>query len=285
MDVVWSELPQDIVESISKRLTIYADYLRFRCVCRSWSSSVAKTPVHLPPQLPWLMISHNSFFNLSSNKIHHLNLPSLYYGHTGIFGSSYGWLVILEETAELSLVNPITRATTSLPSLQTFPELVALLSGYTYNNHHLIKVVLSSNPSLSDDDFVAFAILNRRDFVFCKKGYNSWVLLNYPGTNNHTWIDAVYKNGSFFVISTSGIIAVCDLDGSPIFLHENISFSNHFNNTCYTVFAGEDMLLVKLKQSTVMEFDIFKMNWNVLEWEKIQTLGEYSLFIGKLSSL
>ncbi|MCI01341.1 F-box protein SKIP23-like, partial [Trifolium medium] len=176
MGVDLSELPQDIVESISKRLTVYVDYLRFRCVCRSWNSFLPKTPLHLPPQLPWLMLSHKSFFNLSTNKIHRLNLPPRS-GPTRICGSSHGWIVILEETAELTLLNPITRATISLPSLQTFPELVAMLRGYPDNNRHLINVVLSSNPSLSDDDFVAFAILNRRDFVFCKKGYNSWVLL------------------------------------------------------------------------------------------------------------
>ncbi|MCI08246.1 ubiquitin-protein ligase, partial [Trifolium medium] len=278
-------LPQEIIELISKKITIYADYLRFRCVCRTWNSPVPKIPLHLPPQLPWLMLSPNSFFNLSTNKIHRVNLP-IPFGPTRICGSSHGWLVVLNYTPELSLLNPITRATISLPSLQTFPNLVADLCDYKHDNLYLIKVVLSSSPSLSDDDFVVFAILNLKEFVFCKKGYDSWVRLRVR-ENHYRWTDAVYKNGSFYVTSMNGQIAVCDIEGSQVFLHENISISHYFISMCYTVLAGEDMLLVKQSddmRSTVTGFAVFKMNWNVLEWEEIQTLGEYSLFIGKNSS-
>ncbi|KAK2446587.1 hypothetical protein QL285_017372 [Trifolium repens] len=232
------------------------------------------------------MISYKSFFDLSTNKFHHLNLPLL----GRICGSSHGWLVILKQTflrLELILLNPITGATLSLPSLKTYSDLVAKVFHHSDNNLHLIKVVLSSNPSLNDD-FVAFAILNCSDFVFCKKGYNSWVLLNHASANNYRWIDAVYKDGSFFVTSINGIIAVCDIEGSRVFLHENTSISSYLINSCYTVLAGEDMLLVKQlndTDSTVTGFKIFKMDLNMLEWEEVQTLGEYSLFIGKNSSL
>jgi len=34
-----------------------------------------------------------------------------------------------------------------------------------------------------------------------------------------------------------------------------------------------------------LNFWIYKMNWNVLMWEEIQSLGEHSLFIGKNYSL
>ncbi|MCI37741.1 hypothetical protein A2U01_0058967, partial [Trifolium medium] len=74
--------------------------------------------------------------------------------------------------------------------------------------------VLSSSPSLSDDDdFVAFAILNRKDFVFCKKSYDSWVLLNDPGVS---------------------FVEVPEI--TPV----NFHYYNYFDKICYTVFAGED---------------------------------------------
>ncbi|GAU24931.1 hypothetical protein TSUD_311660 [Trifolium subterraneum] len=297
MGVDWSDLPQEIIESISKKLTIYVDYLRFRCVCRSWNSSVPKTPLHLPPQLPWLMISHNSFFDLSTNKIHHLNLP-MPSGPTRICGSSHGWLVILKQTSELTLLNPITGATLSLPSLQTFPELVTRVFDYRHNNLYLIKVVLSASPSLSDDDFFAFAILNRRNFAFCKKGYDSWVLLDV--IENQTWIDAIYNNGSFYVTSMSGgTFAVCDVEGPRISFIQKKTSKYDDNYISYALFDGEDMFLVHRYVTEEEEpqdlepypdmltemFWIYKMNWNVLEWEEIQTLGEHSVFIGKNSSL
>ena len=56
MAVDWTQLPRDILETVSKNLTIYTDYLRFQAVCHTWRISVPKIPHHLPPQLPWLML-------------------------------------------------------------------------------------------------------------------------------------------------------------------------------------------------------------------------------------
>lgn len=295
MGVEWAELPQEIIESISKRLTIYADYIRFRCVCRTWNSSVPKTPLHLPPQLPILMLSDESFFDLSTNKIHRLNFP-LPSGPARICGSSHGWLVILDETSNLNLLNPVTHATLSLPSLHTFPYLVKKLFAFNKNNLYLIKVVLSSSPSLNDD-FAAFAILSLRHLAFCRKGYDSWVLLD-ANVDDH-WTDAVYKNGSFFAMSTSGITAVCDVVEGPRVSYIPPPTSLYYNDVFYAVFSGEEMLLIQrycteeyeprdfepYPDMSTVKFWIYKMNWNMLKWEEIQTLGEHSLFIGKNYSL
>ncbi|KAK9946857.1 hypothetical protein M0R45_012300 [Rubus argutus] len=40
----WTQLPPELVESISKKLKIYADYLRFRGVCHSWQACVPENP-------------------------------------------------------------------------------------------------------------------------------------------------------------------------------------------------------------------------------------------------
>ncbi|CAI8613780.1 unnamed protein product [Vicia faba] len=140
---IWSELLQDIVESISKKFRIYSDYLRFRCVCHRWRLCVPKTPLHLPTQLPWLMLAHNSCFEVSANKIHQLNLALYSSPGTVVCGSSHGWLAILDETSDLRLVNPITLATIPLPKLP-----VTIRMGLQPKIMCVIKVVLSSSPSL-----------------------------------------------------------------------------------------------------------------------------------------
>ncbi|XP_061361303.1 F-box protein SKIP23-like [Gastrolobium bilobum] len=318
MGVEWAELQPEIVELISKSLTIYADYLRFRCVCHSWRSSLPKTPLHLPPQLPWLMLSSRAFFDLSNNKTHLLNLP-LSSHRTRICGSSHGWLVILDETPEVRLLNPITRATIALPPLYTFPN----VTSFNYSNigrEYLIrnpyggvdafnlrqmcnsflrKVVLSSSPSQSDDDFTAFAIAGHNNLAFCRKGYDSWVFVI---EELYSWEDAVHHNGLFFAVSKGGIIAVCDVDGSfppHVSIIQTTAPMQFSGDIHYIVFSGEDMLLVtrilehdfsdegdesNLVYRTV-GFEIFKMNWSLLKWQKIETLGDRMLFIGGNSSL
>ncbi|CAL5205500.1 unnamed protein product [Lathyrus oleraceus] len=274
-----AELPQEIIELISKRLTIYSDYLRFRCVCRTWNSSLPKTPLHLPPQLPWLMLSHNSFFDLTANKLHLLNLPL-----SRICGSSFGWLVILHQISEIRLLNPITQVTLSLPSLYTLPELVRKHLDHN-NNRFLNKVVLSSSPSRRDD-FAALAIHNPSELAFCKKSYDSWFLFSV--NENHLWMDVVSKNGLFYAVSSEGMIAVCDVEGSKVSIIKTTDSINLWNAIYYAVFSGEDMLLVyryllKKNASQTERFRILKMNWNVLKWEEIHSLGENMLFVGQKS--
>ncbi|XP_058780822.1 F-box/kelch-repeat protein At3g18720-like [Vicia villosa] len=216
MVVDWAELPQEIIELISKRITIYSDYLRFLRVCRS-----PETPLHiLPPQLPWLMLSHNSFFDPSTKEIHHLNLPLSSSHKSRICCSSFGWLVILHDISKVRLLNPITCVTLSLPSLYTLPKFVRkpLKSNC---NQFLHKIVLSSSPSLSDD-FAALAILNFGALAFCRKGYDSWVLLRMNAF--HEWMDVVCNNGLFYAVSTKGVIAVYDVKGPRVSIIETTNF-------------------------------------------------------------
>lgn len=280
MGVEWEELPQGIIESISKRLTI------------SGSAVYVAAGVPLSPKplsiyhhnFHGSLISHNSFYDLSTRKIHCLDLPlSPSYG-TRICSSSHGWLVVFYEVSALHLYNPITHASLILPSLCTFPELVRKLLD-DYNNLFLTKFVLLSNPSLSND-FAALAILDRSELAFYREGYDSWDL---PGENEkHQWIDAVYKNGSFYVVDMSGTIAVCDVEDHQVSIIENVNSVHISNDIYYLVFSGDDMLLVTRyfqDEDQTVGFQILKMNWYVLKWEEVQTLVENALFIGRNASL
>ncbi|XP_058734508.1 F-box protein At2g26160-like [Vicia villosa] len=286
MDIECAELPQEIIELISKRLTVYSDYLRFRCVCHSWNSYVPKTPLHLPPQLPWLMVSHNSFFDPSTNKTHYINVPLSSTYKTRICGSSFGWLVILHQIWQVRLLNPITHATISLPSLSTLPEFVRRPLDCK-SNQFLRKVVLSSNPSDSDD-FVAITIVHLSWLAFCRKGYESWVLFTI--NEYYEWMDVAFKNGLFYAVSTKGMIAVCDVEAPRLSIIKTTNPVDLWCDMHYLVFSGEDMLLVSsfLLREYVSRsewFQILKMNWNELKWEEIQTLGKKMLFVGSMSSV
>lgn len=120
--VDWSELPPELLHTISTNLTILLDYVRFRSVCVNWRLSAPKTPTHLPCQLPWLMLPKSrtqnthrrGFYSLSDNKVYFLNLPEVS-NRRRRCGSSHGWLVILDETPAVFLLNPLTRSKVNLP--------------------------------------------------------------------------------------------------------------------------------------------------------------------------
>ncbi|KAK7283441.1 hypothetical protein RIF29_12957 [Crotalaria pallida] len=213
------------------------------------------------------MLSLRAFFHLSNHKTHLLNLPEPS-NRIRYCGSSHGWVVILDETPEIRLLNLITRTTLRLPQLDTFPNVVS----FSYSNigrEYLVtsphggvhalnlsqmcnsfvrKVVLSSSPSLqsSFNDFAAFAIVGQgqHSLAFCKKGHDSWDFI--LSDELYCWEDVVYHNGLFYVVTNEGTIAVCDIYGyAPpqvtIIQTAPIEFSG---DIYYVVFLVKDMLLV-----------------------------------------
>jgi hypothetical protein len=165
----------------------------------------------------------------------------------------------------------------------------------------IAKIVLSTSPSCSHE-FVAFAIVDGyscNNLAFCKKGYDSWIFLTKEN-DYYFWEDVVYYNGLFYAVSKGGrTIAVCDVDGPRVSIFQmtvSVEFSGDIH---YVVFSGEDMLLVNriLEEEFSDEFDydmfmyrtvgfeVFKMDWNVMTWNRIETLGDKALFVGVNSSM
>ncbi|KAM6543586.1 hypothetical protein CsatB_008033 [Cannabis sativa] len=325
MAVDWTQLPPELVESISNNLTTYADYLRFRVVCRSWRSSVPSTPNNLPPQLPWLMLPKSrhrrphsaAFFNLSSNKVYLINLPEALSHGKRCCGSSHGWLVILDETPSLLLLNPLTRSKFHLPPISTFPNVLrfsyseigreyALRSpsgeSYTQNlrqirDSFVKKVVLSSSPKESTG-FVALAILHETgDLAFCKSGDQTWTFIE--GASSYSE-DVIHYNSSFYAVNKYGVVAVCDVGESTspsvsIIIETPTQVGADMQ---YLVSSKDDLVLVSRyleidydnseELYRTVGFNVFRLDWSDEDepkWDKVNDLGDQMLFIGKNSSL
>ncbi|XP_057418068.1 F-box protein SKIP23-like [Lotus japonicus] len=247
------------------------------------------------PQCPCLILSPSTFFDLSTAKTHHLplNLP-----RSRICGSSHGWLITLDETPYVRLLNPITRVTLTLPPLHSFPNVeffnyANIGREYSIRNAHgafdslslmqmrssfLRKVVLSSSP-LQSDDFAAFAMVRDHNLAFCKKGFDSWV---FVCGDLYFWEDVVHhENGLFYAI-----------------VH-TVALGRFSGDIHYVVFSGEDLLVAsrELKQELpdagdesnqvyrTVRFEVLKMDWKGLKWDKIESLGDKVLFVGGNSSL
>lgn len=317
----WTQLPPELVESISKKLKIYADYLRFRGVCHSWQACVPKSPQHLPPQLPWLMLpqsqpnqSHRAFYNLSNSRVHFLHLPEASHRKRRC-GSSHGWLVILEETPSVLLVNPLTRVKRHLPPLSTFPNVVSFdhsqigreyvlrsLSGELYTrsliqmrDSFVKKLVLSSSP-LQQEGFIALTIVNQSgDLAFCREGDQNWTFIDEARCYSE---DAVFLNGLLYAVDNHGMVAECDVEGPFPVVRIIQTPRLEDADMRYLVNSGPDLLLVSryldVDHDIVSDdanvnyrsvgFDVFRMNWMGPRWEKVEHLGDRMLFIGENSS-
>ncbi|XP_059461282.1 F-box protein SKIP23-like [Corylus avellana] len=320
MVVDWTQLPQELLKSISDSIKIYADYIHFRAVCHSVRSSVPNTPRHLPPQLPWLMLpnaqsdqSDPAFLDLqSAGKLHHLEIPEDVSHHSFFCGSSHGWLVLLFQCPGVLLFNPLTQASLELPPFsapsneQSFNFLDVDINDplgemYMHTFRGLIvtsvrKVVFSSSPL--SNNFIALAIISGCDILaYCKKGDLTWTLI--PRTM-FCCEDVIYFNDLFHVVDKHGALAVCDVNGaSPI-----VSFINPpllmGGDTHYLVNSGDDELLLvtryvdmqygdvdtnEVVSYKTLRFEVFRMNWGEPRWETVTSLGDRMLFIGENSSV
>ncbi|PIA36156.1 hypothetical protein AQUCO_03400220v1 [Aquilegia coerulea] len=131
----WSELPSDLLDLIARKVTKISDHLQYSAVCSSWRSVAIENRYHvLCKSFPKLVIpgeTENSetrrclepipddrkYFNFcesinekSSQK--QLSVPHEYY----CCGSSLGWLVLIDNSFEMQLFNPLSGVKFKLPS-------------------------------------------------------------------------------------------------------------------------------------------------------------------------
>lgn len=322
VDHDWSELPPELLDAIVNKIIDLRDYLHFRAVCPSWRSSTPATPKNLPCQLPWLMLPKNQtnrrgFFNFVDDKVHFLNLPEASSSRRRC-GSSHGWLIIVDESPSIFVINPLTKVTFDLPPVSQFPN-VMNFNFYSVGREFTLrspdgevharnlkemrdsfirKAVISSSPS-RDPNFITMVILNGTgELAYCKNGEHSWKFIDDARFYDE---DVIYFEGLFYAVHKSGEIAVCDVSGdSP-----SVSFietpKQIGGDMQYLVKTNDDFLLVTRfleldidaayhKLDVVyktVEFCVFRL---VLErprceWEEINSLGETMLFLGENSSL
>ncbi|CAK9187921.1 unnamed protein product [Ilex paraguariensis] len=311
MAVDWSDLRPELLETIARKLTVLGDYIRFRAVCVNWGSSTPKTPKHLPCQLPWLMLPHNRYnlsscralYSLTDNKVYALNLPEASHRRR-LCGSSHGWLIILEESPAIFIINLLTRAKINLLPLSAFPNVIDFNFSdvgreyklrdpdgdvYTRNlkemrDSFVKKMILSSSP-LNDSNYIAVAILNQTgDLAYLNNGEPFWRFIHEA----HSYCeDVIYYNGLFYAVNKFGGIAVCDLQGdSP-----RVSFIDTPRHTVgdmeYLVNWMDELLLVtrylELEFDVYLdiayktsEFRVFRLDLSGPKWERVTSLDDYS---------
>ncbi|KAL5542549.1 hypothetical protein UlMin_010259 [Ulmus minor] len=222
------DLPTDLLQLVLSKLTSFQDILRFRAVCSSWNtaakSHIASPSLSLSPQTPWLMLPSNqrddshsrSFFSFAEKKAY--TFKNVFEGLDDAWcvGSSHGWLIIVDERANLFVLNPFLegrRRSFKLPSitnsnLSTMPAL--------YIAKHLRKTFVSKAVLLFDQSqskefsfYVVIIYSFARKIAYCNHvEEGNWNELHPADENQSSYCDIVSHNGKLITLSSAYIVEV-----------------------------------------------------------------------------
>ncbi|OMP00547.1 hypothetical protein COLO4_12589 [Corchorus olitorius] len=294
IDRDWANIGRDLLRCIAEKTHSIQDRVRLGAVCRPWHASLGDKKIDLPI---CLMLAENKksdgrcFYNISEENSVKLELPEI--RGRRCWGSPFGWLVTCGLDLEIQLFNPLTRATLPLPSLRTFTHLQDRPSEELWE-FFITKLILSSSPA--SPDCIVLAIYSEFSLLaFAKPGDQGWVHID----GSRPFDDAICFNGSFYAARNSGQIFICeDLDGPHPKVVEFASAPPTDGATNkYIVDLGGNLCLVsrirglfeitndegevtEKETSLTYGFEIFKLDMQTREWEKIMSLGALSLFLG-----
>ncbi|PRQ22826.1 hypothetical protein RchiOBHm_Chr6g0254461 [Rosa chinensis] len=295
----WSELPTDIGESILKKfvppvfddILIFKHILSFRAVYHTWRTAAKAFCSYTGfPQTPWLLVHtrcKSSIVDPEQKKVY--EIQNVYGNHHHDFsdvrckGSSHGWMVVFHKNWDVReslayVVNPITRARTEIPGKAT-------LSDSEWHSVEITKVVLSSNPS-SNNFSVIVAYYTQTRFVtgalaFCKYGDTSWSKLDYP--HKYIFHDILFHHDHLFALTKKQSLYVWDFTESYLKMIFNIADTTPLRSVgrSYLVESmGEVLRVVRGGENTnSAHFLVEKLNVKDKKWEKVQNLGDQSLFL------
>ncbi|KAI3853595.1 hypothetical protein MKW98_025112 [Papaver atlanticum] len=287
----WCMLIEDMVESVANRLH-RLDYSHFCSVCKKnralmpmekLMSTCATRGTHLSP---WLMFSRDhgcatfSFVNpMHNNENYFLNLSDLV-GAVIRFQKG-GWLLMSkedQETGSLFFYNPFTRETINLPQLP-FDEIYGC-SGISF----------SSLPTSSD--CVVFAIerkgIEEISFYFIRKGEAFWSPFVFSNADAERYIPLhntpVIFNGVFYCVDYNGVLGVFNIDDNSWKVLEKPHQQFGAMYPSFLVECGGELLLVKIERYGTL-FGIFRLDFNKMNWVRVENLGKHMLFVSYTSCL
>ncbi|XP_030522739.1 F-box protein SKIP23 [Rhodamnia argentea] len=311
----WSQMPEDLLELIARRLDTQFDVLRFRSVCSSWRSSVAPSPSPSRrgrfPILPNDGISDAAWgFHLSRRTIFLLGVP-----RTRDQTVPSGWLLKVKEDVprSMNLLNPLSRCPfTSLP--EDFPRVLDLMNLHVLElGHEYVLQYMSYRPCGNDghlymekvvflcldsgNDFALLTIHVSGKLAMFKSGEKRWsIIQDMPSPYD----DVILFKGEFYAVDGTGRTVVVGLDLGVTLIAQ----SNWGGDKKFLVESVGELLLVDMYLSLDAEndhdgvvaelpenfdyfmrertvrFKVYKLDREEKEWNEVKDLGDRVLFLG-----
>ncbi|GLU12098.1 hypothetical protein SLE2022_288050 [Rubroshorea leprosula] len=210
----WELLPKDILDLILDRLVYVVDYLYFAGVCKEWylvAQEYRKRRHNIdafhPHQLPLLLIPHEKLVcSVIHGRVSHIK--SNVHLNKRCFGSSLGWLMYLDQTLSMILLNPFSNKIIKLPPIiDKEGVLVDPLSKTVV----IKKGVLSKDPELYPTDFMVAIICGpMSQLAIYKSSVQSWAfLIELP----RIFHDIIHHKGDFYAVDIKMRIGRIDVAG------------------------------------------------------------------------
>ncbi|KAM7491589.1 hypothetical protein LguiA_034510 [Lonicera macranthoides] len=304
----WSTLPQELLDLILKKIVSLTDYLHFTTTCHYWcSAALADRHNRIDgnnTQLPFLLIPsppNNSpntrkIYNITRNTHLDIELPLSVPFNKGFCGSSHGWLIFFDhQTLTFSLINPFSSRIINVSSFTNdlpFHDLDG--ENDQLHEYNVLKAVLSVDPNSSPEEYCLVVIYGYSNWLaFYKSCDKSWALKNRHYNGFH---DVIFSK------SQDLFYAINDLLGLYIF-----SISQPYNVKMilrrpivprvpkpsvprrYLVESPDGDLLEILRlfstgEDRDLRFRVLKIRKSE-KWVEMETLGDWSLFLGDNHSL
>ncbi|KAL6177359.1 hypothetical protein ACLB2K_048885 [Fragaria x ananassa] len=213
----WSDLPQDLVLSIARRIGSAQDFVTFGAVCKTWTRAFTKQDflgglTHAVPllMLPKYTDNTRECYNLSRGRFCRLDInlseakakrmpPEWYYCH-----SSLGWLILPPQNEDSSnpvcMFHPFNHTRIELPTYGVLPTFGDSIENF----------VLSSSPSFPSDYIAMISYPRSRRVAFWRPKDKEWTDISLPNCPQFgiCFIDdiAFYKEQFYVVERMSKIL-------------------------------------------------------------------------------
>ncbi|PIA43249.1 hypothetical protein AQUCO_02000586v1, partial [Aquilegia coerulea] len=311
----------DYIEDFIRFGAVSKSWRSLTLVNKHHFSSIFKTKT-LPWLLMLTAYSHQGttfreFFSLAQNKTYRFNLPQAY--GTKCWGSPFGWLITLASSGgNFQLLNPLCpHSCIPLPPLTALPR----QGDHLYENGYIWKAALflsHSNihfgrhcyPNRNYDHerhFLVFVIHGYYQMLaFARPGDTSWTTIKFPDEYlSQRQVDILHLNGQFYSVNSNGCIwLLSDIFGPDLTL-TRLAILPPDNGRLYETFSliemqGEILMaarvlhILEVEDLEPMEFQavpktssiqVYKLDRGTFSWEKMETLGDYTLFVGSGTSI
>lgn len=309
----FSELPEELIDNVMKRLTCIEDFGRSAAVCKSWRSTAATLKTQKQPCFPpSLMLTNDdtdaqnlrTFFCLSRKREFTVKLRDIQ--GRRCWGSPFGWMVTFGLDKRFHLFNPFSGVRLNLPRQSTFEHQYKRKMPPEYLRRCCPrKFFLSSNPSLcsttesiQNQSCMVIALCDPHGkLYYAKPGDKAWTAIETPRNWNE---DAIYFDGLVYALDQHGMLIVCDIHADHPKLTRIEASPPHDprrRDTFYLVeISGELHLVVRHRELLVdgldrrnshyitKYFHVHKFDFQAKRWIQVHSLGEYALFVGNNAS-
>ncbi|KAK3412773.1 hypothetical protein EUGRSUZ_I01470 [Eucalyptus grandis] len=285
----WSQMPEELLRLISRRLGTQFDVLRFRSVCSSWRSSVAPSLKPFPNgRFPMIPDDSTGVDFLCKRTIYLLGAP-----RSGDRTVPSGWLLKVAEDVPwgMNTLNPLSICE-SAPLPEDFPRVLDLMNlrvvelGHEYvlrgthyhgygDNYDIIDTIKVAFLCLDNENyFVLFRDVFHGKLAMFKSREKRWsIVQDMPSPYD----DMISFKGEFYTVDNAGRTVVVGLDLSVTLIAQP-NFDG-LQTKCLVESVGE-LLLVYMHWDETPRFKVYKLDREEKVWNEVKDLGDRVLFLG-----